>query len=119
MPRTSNDPQPAAHFDLATTLVHLPGPGGERFVQVFRHGTLEVELYAPVGTDTQQPHTRDEAYVVVRGHGVFFDGESRQPCGPGTFLFVRAGRVHRFEDFSPDFAVWVLFYGPEGGEIRG
>jgi hypothetical protein len=30
---------------------------------------------------------------------------------------VPAGVVHRFEDFSDDLAVWVVFYGPEGGEI--
>jgi hypothetical protein len=23
---------------------------------------------------------------------------------------------HRFENFSDDLAVWVFFYGPEGGE---
>jgi len=22
-----------------------------------------------------------------------------------------------FEDFSPDLAVWVVFYGPSGGEL--
>ena len=27
-----------------------------------------------------------------------------------------AGITHRFEDFSDDLVVWVLFYGPEGGE---
>jgi hypothetical protein len=26
--------------------------------------------------------------------------------------------VHRFEDFTDDLAVWVIFYGPEGGEAR-
>jgi len=26
--------------------------------------------------------------------------------------------VHRFEEFSNDFAVWVFFYGPEGGELQ-
>jgi hypothetical protein len=31
-------------------------------------------------------------------------------------VFVAAGQVHRFEDFSSDFAVWVAFYGPDGGE---
>jgi hypothetical protein len=35
---------------------------------------------------------------------------------PGELLFVPAGVVHRFEDFSDDFATWVMFYGPEGGE---
>jgi hypothetical protein len=23
---------------------------------------------------------------------------------------------HRFEEFSDDLVVWVIFYGPEGGE---
>jgi hypothetical protein len=31
-------------------------------------------------------------------------------------LFAHAGVVHRFEDFSDDFVVWVFFYGPDGGE---
>lgn len=31
-------------------------------------------------------------------------------------LYTPAGQVHRFEQFSDDFAVWVAFYGPEGGE---
>ena len=29
---------------------------------------------------------------------------------------VPAGVVHRFEDFTDDFATWGMFYGPEGGE---
>ena len=29
---------------------------------------------------------------------------------------LAAGVEHRFEDFSADFATWVFFYGPEGGE---
>ncbi len=28
-----------------------------------------------------------------------------------------AGVVHRFEEFTDDLAVWVVFYGPEGGEV--
>ena len=88
----------------------------ERFVTVFRHGTLEVELYAPRGHDPQQPHTRDEVYMVVSGSGTFVHGDKRDDFGPGDFLFVPAGLDHRFEDFTDDFSVWVLFYGPEGGE---
>ena len=37
---------------------------------------------------------------------------------PGDLLFVPAGVVHRFEEFTDDLAVWVIFYGPEGGEAR-
>lgn len=82
----------------------------------FVHGTLEVEIYKPQGTDPQQPHRRDEVYVVISGTGWFVDGEDRRRFGPGDFIFVPAGRVHRFEDFTTDFATWVFFYGPDGGE---
>ncbi|MDJ0949818.1 MAG: cupin domain-containing protein [Alphaproteobacteria bacterium] len=94
----------------------LPTPGGERFVEAFTHGTLAVELYAPRGEDPQQPHDRDEAYVVVSGNGTFLNGDERHAFGPGDFLFVPAGVPHRFEDFTDDLAVWVIFYGPVGGE---
>jgi len=30
--------------------------------------------------------------------------------GPHDVLFAQAGVVHRFEDFSDDFLVWVFFY---------
>lgn len=86
------------------------------FVELFRHGTLSVEYYAPQGTDLQKPHSRDEVYVVASGTGTFVCGESRQPFEPGEVLFAPAGVVHRFEDFTPDFATWVFFYGPEGGD---
>lgn len=100
----------------AGLLARLPTPEGKRFVLAFEHGTLAVELYAPRGTDPQQPHTRDEVYVVVSGNGTFVQGEKRDAFRPGDFLFVAAGVPHRFEEFSDDLAVWVIFYGPEGGE---
>ena len=93
-------------------LARVPQP----FTRVFRHGTLEVEIYKPVGVDKQTPHTRDEVYVVIAGSGYFRCGEKRQPFEPGEVLFAAAGVEHRFEDFTPDFATWVFFYGPEGGE---
>jgi mannose-6-phosphate isomerase-like protein (cupin superfamily) len=89
---------------------------GKRFVQLETHGTLSVEIYAPRGRDTQAPHTRDEAYVVVQGRGEFIRGSIRDAFGPGDFLFVPAGVEHRFVDFTDDLVVWVIFYGPEGGE---
>lgn len=89
---------------------------GKRFVELLQHGTLSVEIYAPRGRDAQTPHTRDEAYIVVQGSGHFINGSERHPFGPGDFLFVPAGVEHRFVDFTDDLAVWVIFYGPEGGE---
>jgi quercetin dioxygenase-like cupin family protein len=86
------------------------------FVLLFRHGTLEVEFYKPEGVDRQTPHTRDEVYVVASGSGTFVCGGTRQPFETGEVLFAAAGVDHRFEEFTPDFATWVFFYGPEGGE---
>jgi len=107
---------PPPHLTVARALARLPGPAGERYVELFRHGTLSVELYAPRGADPQKPHTRDEVYVVVEGRGTFRNGAERHPFAPGDVLFVPARVEHRFEQFSDDLAVWVFFYGPEGGE---
>jgi len=111
-------PTSKPHVTVADALRHLPGPDAARFAEVFTHGTLTVEIYAPRGKDLQTPHTRDEVYIVVEGSGMFVNGAARHPFGPGDFLFVPAGVVHRFEDFTDDLVVWVLFYGPEGGEAN-
>jgi mannose-6-phosphate isomerase-like protein (cupin superfamily) len=94
----------------------IPTRDGKLYAELFRHGTLTVEIYAPKGTDMQQPHTRDEIYFVVAGHGWFFVEGQRVQFGPGDALFAAAGEVHRFEDFTEDLLTWVVFYGPEGGE---
>jgi mannose-6-phosphate isomerase-like protein (cupin superfamily) len=104
------------HLEAQEAIASLPEHAAQRFREVFRHGTLQVEIYAPRGRDEQTPHTRDEVYVVIRGRGMYTSDAGRTPFGPGDFLFAPAGVEHRFEDFSNDLAVWVLFYGPEGGE---
>jgi mannose-6-phosphate isomerase-like protein (cupin superfamily) len=107
---------------VAEGLARLPGPPnalwpqGARSVSLLAHGTMELKLYAPTDTDPQQPHTRDEIYIVARGHGRFDNGGEVVGFAAGDALFVPAGRRHRFIDFSDEFAAWVVFYGPEGGE---
>jgi mannose-6-phosphate isomerase-like protein (cupin superfamily) len=91
-------------------------PEGERFVTAFAHGTMSVELYIPAGHDPQQPHTQDELYFVISGTGTFVVEDRPHAFGPGSCFFVPAGVRHHFEDFSPDFSTWVVFYGPVGGE---
>jgi mannose-6-phosphate isomerase-like protein (cupin superfamily) len=104
------------HVSLAEALSKGPPPSGNLAVPIFAHGTMVVEMYSPLGQDPQEPHSRDEIYVIARGAGFFWDGILRHAVSAGSFLFVPAGQVHRFEGFSSDFAVWVVFYGPEGGE---
>ncbi|MBN8822085.1 MULTISPECIES: cupin domain-containing protein [unclassified Spirosoma] len=86
------------------------------FVELFRHGSLVVEYYKPDRIDKQQPHERDEVYVITTGSGTFLYAGTSMSVKPGDLLFVPAGVEHRFENFTDDFATWVLFYGPIGGE---
>jgi len=107
-----------AHISIADALRKLETVYGVRSVALFEHGSLQVKMYAPRGRDSQPPHARDEIYVVARGGGVFFDGASRRQFQTGDLIFAPAGSQHRFEDFTDDLAVWVMFYGPEGGEME-
>jgi len=55
------------------------------FVELYEHGTLGVELYQPEKIDKQQPHERDEIYVIISGSGTFYcDGEEI------FYLYLRA-----------------------------
>jgi len=103
---------------FAKAAKQVPQPDGRRWAALFQNGTLEVEIYAPRGTDPQQPHKKDEVYVVAQGSGEFVCGSERVSFVAGDLLFVPAGEIHRFENFSDDFVAWVIFYGPEGGEAR-
>lgn len=89
---------------------------GQLFLTLFTHGTLEVEMYKPGKTDLQQPHERDEVYVVIAGSGEFINGNVTSKFNTGDFIFVKAGTDHRFFNYTRDFATWVIFYGPKGGE---
>ncbi|HEX3383635.1 MAG TPA: cupin domain-containing protein [Mucilaginibacter sp.] len=86
------------------------------FVKVMEHGSMFVEIYRPQKTDQQRPHKQDELYIIISGQGEFLNDGKRSSFAAGDVLFVRAGIKHRFENFSDDFATWVIFYGPEGGE---
>jgi len=83
---------------------------------LLENGSMELGYYKPTGIDEQSPHDQDEIYIVQSGHGTFVCGDQSIPFQPGDALFVAAGVDHRFTDFSDDFAAWVVFYGPPGGE---
>ena len=105
------------HIPLADAASRIPGaPDDPRFAILRERGSLTVELYRPFRIDRQEPHSRDECYVVVEGSGVFEMGDETVAFGPGDFIFVAAGVPHRFRDFGETMTTWVMFYGPEGGE---
>ncbi len=104
-------------FSLERARAHLPDdPSVFRFWYGLRHGTMKVGLYAPDREDTQGPHKQDELYIVVSGHGEFIKGDERRRFAAQDVIFVEAGASHRFENFSDDFATWVIFWGQAGGE---
>ena len=94
----------------------IPGSNGERFHIGLQRGELLVELYVPQNEDLQQPHTRDECYVIIKGAGQFQMGDDVTSFEAGDFLFVPAGMEHRFFDFGESLEAWVIFFGPEGGD---
>jgi mannose-6-phosphate isomerase-like protein (cupin superfamily) len=98
-------------------LSKLPAANGEHFIQAFAHGTMSVEMYSPIGTDPQQPHSQDELYFIHSGSGTFVRAGESIPFAAGDCLFVAANVPHRFEAFTPDFSTWVVFWGPQGGEV--
>jgi mannose-6-phosphate isomerase-like protein (cupin superfamily) len=83
---------------------------------LLKHGSMELRWYAPKETDPQTPHEQDEIYVVIAGRGWFVRGDERVPFRTGDALFAPARTPHRFDNFTPDLALWVIFYGPAGGE---
>jgi mannose-6-phosphate isomerase-like protein (cupin superfamily) len=91
---------------------------GDSYARLFARADFDAGLYRPQGTDPQGPHKRDEVYIVASGSGTFFCDGERTPFGPGDFLFVSKGAEHRFEDFTDDFATWVVFFGkaPASGD---
>ncbi|MDJ1499051.1 cupin domain-containing protein [Xanthocytophaga agilis] len=109
-------------FSPDTFLKNLPLPATEKwkdgvwYIEVYRHGTMQLEIFAPKNKDYQTPHEQDELYIIISGTSEFIKESEHYTCKVGDVIFVEAGRVHRFENFSDDFITWVIFYGPKGGE---
>ena len=91
-------------------------PEGVWDIEAFRHGSMSVILFSPHGADYQTSHEQDELYVVLTGSGVLLIDEAPCVFSAGDVLFVPAGKIHRFVQFTPDLVTWAIFWGPQGGE---
>ena len=92
-------------------------PAGEPFVRALARGSMSVEAFAPNELDRQSPHAQDELYFIQRGSGRLTIKDVVHDCTAGDAFFVAAGEPHRFTEFTHDFATWVVFWGPQGGEL--
>lgn len=104
------------HLTPDAAAAQLRALNKDPFVVLLQHGNMSVEYFAPVEVDLQTPHQQDELYVIASGYGYLNREGHRIAVTKGDVLFVPAGMEHRFEKFSEDFATWVIFYGPQGGE---
>lgn len=101
---------------LADALKQLDKEQFQKFTTVMQQGSMKVEYYKPEKVDLQEPHTQDELYIIISGSGYFIRTDEKVACQANDVLFVPAAVKHRFENFTDDFATWVIFYGPQGGE---
>lgn len=100
-------------FNLAN-LLEQHAARGNAYLEFLRVPALNAGLYRlPAGqVDPQQPHAEDEVYYIIEGRATFTcDDHDPQPAGPGSIIYVEAGRGHRFTDIAEDLTILVLFAG--------
>lgn len=103
-------------ISLSQAIEALQQETAQKFTVLLKHGNMSVEYFSPDKIDTQNPHRQDELYVIASGSGTFVRDGERILFNTNDVLFVPAGMEHRFENFTDNFATWVIFYGPDGGE---
>lgn len=103
-------------FTVEKMLAKLPLPANEKWkdgvwdVESFRQGNVSMIFFAPKITDHQSFHKEDEFYFIVSGKGeLIIDGE-RFSCESGDAFFVPKLIEHHFDNFTEDFATWVVFF---------
>jgi quercetin dioxygenase-like cupin family protein len=87
------------------------GKAGNRYLEFLKEPSLSVGLYRlPAGgTDTQQPHTEDEVYLVLRGAATITVGGEDRAVKAGDTIFVAAEVEHRFHAIAEDLDLLVFF----------
>jgi mannose-6-phosphate isomerase-like protein (cupin superfamily) len=80
--------------------------------------SLSLGLYklAAGGVDLQVPHSEDEVYYVVKGHGTILVGTEHREVDAGSIIFVGAHVVHRFHTITEDLLLLVFFAPAEGSQ---
>lgn len=105
------------NITIAEAIKALRQEQDKKFTVLIKNGSMSIEYFAPKNIDTQQPHMQDEIYVIASGSSQFYRNGEVIDCNKGDVLFVPAKMEHRFMNFTNDFGTWVIFYGPDGGEL--
>ncbi len=99
------------YFGINADWLSRVQPPNPEYLIAFNNGDCLIEYWAPKAEDTQEPHDRDEVYLIVSGTADFsMDGQVRK-VGQGDLIFVPAGMAHQFKSFSENLAMWIVFFG--------
>ncbi|WP_426595056.1 cupin domain-containing protein [Cellulomonas sp. McL0617] len=103
-------------------LVDTASSGGPQFyVEHLRVPSMSVgtAVLGVGAVDSQQPHTEDEIYVVLRGRARLWTPSLTVDVAPGSVAFVPASEEHRFVDVVDELHVLVVFAPAEYGNATG
>lgn len=98
------------HFDLNTLIIET-SQREHPYLEFLHVPAMSAGMYclAAGATDSQQPHTEDELYVVMRGRATIHVGDEDTEVRAGSAIFVPAHVPHHFHSIVEDLAVLVLF----------
>ena len=100
----------------AETIAKIGSHGPRPFGLGLAHGSMFTLVFRPPQPDVHEPHDQDEIYIAMEGRGTLVVEDERLPFEKGDLLFVPAHAEHRFEECRGDTLLWVIFWGPKGGE---
>jgi mannose-6-phosphate isomerase-like protein (cupin superfamily) len=69
-----------------------------------------VLILKPKQKDTQEPHSLDEIYYIIKGEGRIQIGEKVHPFQGGMCIFVPSNTPHRFFDNNSHLVVLYFFF---------
>ncbi|WP_319381607.1 cupin domain-containing protein [Thiomicrorhabdus sp.] len=81
------------------------GPHTEHF---FKKGRFNVDFYKPGEVDEMKKNKHDTLFFITSGDGHIFNNGKQHPVEQGEVIFVKAGKEHKFFNFSLDFTTWVV-----------
>lgn len=97
-------------FELAQLASKLDEEGGY-FLDFLKVRNLEAGIIVlhPNEADTQEPHSDDELYYVIKGNAWMELGKKKIQVKEGSIIFVPAGLRHRFYGNIVNLVVLYMF----------
>jgi mannose-6-phosphate isomerase-like protein (cupin superfamily) len=97
-------------FELGKLVSQLEKEGGY-FLDFLKVRNLEAGIIVlhPDEPDTQEPHTDDELYYVIKGRGWMDMGKKKIEVKESAIIFIPAGMEHRFYGNDTDLVVLYVF----------